>query len=704
MYMERLNLMNEGEESMGAVCRNRISIIVPVFNAEKHIERCLLSLIDQTYKDIEILVIDDGSQDNSLNIIKEYAEHHPKIRFFSQKNSGAGAARNLGLKNTSGEYIMFCDADDTIETQMCENMLDTMINQQVDVVMCNTRIHRSRLTAIPREGDSYEFSLKQGKYFANSSSLGDMNVYVWNKIFKKVLIDQFDIAFAEDCKRSEDVLFVHKYMSVVESAFALYEHLYNHYEVEGSLMYEFETESITLQDLLDKIYLLDIFYDFLRKNDIFDKNKKYFTSRFSKEMTYAWQCTGENWERTFLEMLGVLMGKTNIDDWGSTHFNLLAASLGNRQYERSARCLDELLISQGTCRNGNIAQKSIEPAFAENNVAIFLSSDNNYVPYLAVTLVSLIENSNPDFNYDMVILNEGITSRNKDILKNFVEKYPHCSLRFFSMGYYSSKYDIASFFISAHITTPSYYRIFAPLIFKNYNRIVYLDCDLIVNTDISELFSLPFKNKSILAAPDYCVCQPTYSPKYRQYAQETLKIKNLSRYFNAGVQVFNLQKIREKGYITEFLRMSKIKAVYHDQDILNSVLQDDSHLIAPEWNYQIHCKNNTDAYLSFYQPLKSIKILHFSSFEKPWQTLNNDFAEIWWAYARKSPFYEQIVCKTINSDVALVSNMEDLACLKRSFWYNRILSKITFGETQKRYATKKSLLRSRINAVQKQKN
>lgn len=679
---------------------NRISIIVPTFNVEKYIGRCLFSLVNQTYHDIEILVIDDGSHDNSLNIIREYAEYSPKIRFFSQENLGAGAARNLGLRNASGEYIMFCDADDTFEPQMCENMLNTMINQLVDIVMCNTCVHRQGVAVTSKEGEAYEFKLKQGKYFTDSPSLCDINVYIWNKIFKKTLLDQFDIFFAEDCKRSEDVLFIHQYMSVIDSAFALYEPLYNHYEVHGSLMYEFEIEHIDLKDLLDKIYLLNIFHDFLIKNGIFDKNKKYFISRFSQEMIYAWERTGEAWERPFLEKLGAFMEKVNLDDWSNAYFNFLAAALSNKQYERSVLCFDTLLRSLRLSRFSNIAQKSIEPAFTENNVAVFLSSDNNYVPYLSVTLASLIENSNKDFNYDLIILNEGITTSNKNILKNFVEKYPNFSLRFFSMSYYTRKYDIASFFTSKHIAAPAYYRIFASLIFKNYARIVYLDCDLIVNTDISELFSLPFEDKAILAVPDYCVCQPTYSPEYCKYARETLKIKDLSRYFNSGVQVYNLQKIREKEYMPEFLRMSKMKVEYHDQDILNTVLQYDSRLIAPEWNYQVHCKNLTDAYLSFYQPLKKIKILHFSSQEKPWQMPNIDFAENWWIYARKTPFYEQFFIRESSSEVVEIPSKECLYSLKKSFWYNRILSKITFGETKKRYAAKKSMLRNKIKALQ----
>lgn len=685
---------------MGAVSENRISIIVPSFNTEKYIGHCLVSLINQTYEDIEILVVDDGSQDNSLDIIREYATSCPKIRFFSQKNGGAGSARNLGLRNASGEYIMFCDSDDTFEPQMCKKMLDTIINQQVDLVMCNTRLHRKDVIQIPKEGDSHVFRCKHGKYLAGSSEINNINIYLWNKIFKKTLINQFDISFAEDCKRSEDVLFVHKYISVIKSVFALYEPLYNHHEVEGSLMYEFDTKHIKLNDLLDKIYLIELFYDFLVSNGLFYKNEKYFISRFSQEMTYAWERVAENWEQPFLERLGSFMGKVNIETWGNQYFDLLATCLVNKHYEKSALCFNELLISQGRKRIEHIPQESIEPAFVGNNVAVFFNCDNNFVPYLAVTLASIIENSNKDFNYDLIVLNEGMTVRNKNILRNFVEAHPNFSLRFFSMNYYSKQYDIGSFLTSRHISTPVYYRIFAPMIFKNYERIVYLDSDLIVNTDISKLFLRPIMDKAILAVPDYYVCQPLYSPKYCKYAKELLKIKDLSKYFNSGVLVYNLQKMREKEYMQEFLKMRNVKLEYHDQDILNSALQDDLHIIEPEWNYQVHCKNDDSSYLNFYQPLKKLNIVHFTSGEKPWLMPTIDFADVWWTYARKTPFYEMLFGKAFNSEVVRMPYAVDISHLKRSFWYNRILSKITLGETKKKYTAKKSMLRNKIRALQ----
>ena len=115
-----------------------ISIIIPNYNTEQYLPRCLNSLIGQTFKDIEIILIDDGSTDNSVKIMKEYAKQDNRIKVIEQPNSGPARARNQGLENATGKYLMFCDSDDWYEPNMCEIMYYTIENKKTDVVCCHT--------------------------------------------------------------------------------------------------------------------------------------------------------------------------------------------------------------------------------------------------------------------------------------------------------------------------------------------------------------------------------------------------------------------------------------------------------------------------------------------------------------------------------------------------------------------------------------
>ena len=113
---------------------------MPVYNAERFLPDTIASLLVQTHKNIEILCINDGSVDRSMEILNHFSQQDSRIRVFNQKNSGPAAARNLGLANATGEYLMFCDADDTYEPEMCEVMLRALIENDVDFAMCDANV------------------------------------------------------------------------------------------------------------------------------------------------------------------------------------------------------------------------------------------------------------------------------------------------------------------------------------------------------------------------------------------------------------------------------------------------------------------------------------------------------------------------------------------------------------------------------------
>lgn len=116
---------------------SKISIIVPVYNSSKYLNKCLDSIINQSYKNIEIICINDGSTDKSLDILNEYKKIDDRVCVYTIKNSGVSCARNYGIKKSSGKYIMFIDSDDYIELDMIDRMMGTLLDEKVDIVRCN---------------------------------------------------------------------------------------------------------------------------------------------------------------------------------------------------------------------------------------------------------------------------------------------------------------------------------------------------------------------------------------------------------------------------------------------------------------------------------------------------------------------------------------------------------------------------------------
>lgn len=262
-----------------------ISIIIPVYNAENYIEECLNSLTSQTYENIEILCTDDCSTDNSALIIEELMKKDSRIKLFKHKiNSGPATARNTGLDRASGEYIMFCDNDDTYKPTMCEKMLNAIINENVDIVTCRANVINADFDKPQVE---YVNSQPFGKYFLCNKIMPCVNVLLWNKIFKKSIIDKYEIRFPDGLS-SEDDVFCIEYLAVAKDYFGIYEELYNYKLRKSSYTYQLGRKNLGKKKY-DKIEVLKIIYYFLEKNNIIEKCLDFYRVVVAREITYLFE-------------------------------------------------------------------------------------------------------------------------------------------------------------------------------------------------------------------------------------------------------------------------------------------------------------------------------------------------------------------------------------------------------------------------------
>jgi len=171
-----------------------ISVLVPVFNVEKYLRRCIESILSQTYKDIELILVDDGSQDCSGIICDEYAKKDSRIKVIHQENGGLSIARNSGLDIAQGEYIGFVDSDDYIHKDMYQTLYDTLTKNDVDLAICNYINDDDNNTRLWKDYHPQLVDDIITPYEALKRSINDLNyVVVWNKLFKREIFD--DIRF-----------------------------------------------------------------------------------------------------------------------------------------------------------------------------------------------------------------------------------------------------------------------------------------------------------------------------------------------------------------------------------------------------------------------------------------------------------------------------------------------------------------------------
>lgn len=189
----------------------KFSIIVPIYNVEKYLSYCLESIIKQTVKDIEIICVNDGSTDNSLSILTEFAKIDDRIQIVNKANGGLSSARNIGLDVANGEYILFVDSDDMIKENTCDRLYMEMLQTNADVVVFGTEVfpwreadlHPWFKDVLRVDFRSYEGNCLKALFNENSSK-----PFVWNECYKREIIEQYNIRFDESLRYGEDMIFL----------------------------------------------------------------------------------------------------------------------------------------------------------------------------------------------------------------------------------------------------------------------------------------------------------------------------------------------------------------------------------------------------------------------------------------------------------------------------------------------------------------
>ncbi len=212
-----------------------ISVIIPIYNVEEYLEKCLKSILLQTYKNIEVILVNDGSTDSSLEICKKYSKIDNRIIIINKKNEGVSSARNNGLKIAKGDYVIFIDPDDSIN----ENMLQILYNNinkanDIDISICGfERIY-------PKHKKEKEVSNKKYKIIDKELLLKEMlgkenfQGYVWNKLYKKSIINKYQIRFNEKISVYEDFLFNSEYINKIHKGIYSNQKLYYYYQRNDS--------------------------------------------------------------------------------------------------------------------------------------------------------------------------------------------------------------------------------------------------------------------------------------------------------------------------------------------------------------------------------------------------------------------------------------------------------------------------------------
>lgn len=242
----------------------KVSVIVPVYNVEKYIRKCLDSLVNQTLEDMEIIVVNDGSKDASIDIVKEYVEKYNNIKLYEKENGGLSDARNYGLQFATGKYIAFLDSDDYVDVNLYKRMYEKSKKEDSDMVECNFYW-------------TYDKKNKKDigqKYKGQKEMFEKARVVAWNKLYKKEVLDNAKVQFPKGL-RYEDVEFFYKLIPHIENVSFVKEPLIYYVQRKQSIV---NTQNEKTKDIFTVLENVIAYY---KEHNLYEEYKEVI------EYTYA---------------------------------------------------------------------------------------------------------------------------------------------------------------------------------------------------------------------------------------------------------------------------------------------------------------------------------------------------------------------------------------------------------------------------------
>ena len=286
-------------------------------------------------------------------------------------------------------------------------------------------------------------------------------------------------------------------------------------------------------------------------------------------------------------------------------------------------------------------------------IPVVFAADDNYVPQLTTTVYSAMKNADPSYFYDVTVLQRNISWDKQERMRGFFKQFPNMNLRFTNVDRELAGYELST--NNAHISVETYYRFLIQKLLPFYDKVLYLDSDIIINGDIAKLYNIDLQGKLLGAVRDidFLGNLNVKHGKRMNYAKTVLKMQNPYDYFQAGVLVLNTKAMREHYTIEQWLAYaSNDDFIYNDQDVLNAHCEGNVLYLPWEWNVVHDCggrvdnlftQSPNDIYDAYMQSRSNPQIIHYAGYQKPWADPDCDYASIYWRYARETPFYERLI-------------------------------------------------------------
>lgn len=602
---------------MDEMMKYKVSVIVPVYNVERYLSACLTSLLDQTLPEIEIVCINDGSTDGSLEILKSFAGAHDNVKVISKENAGYGAALNDGIDAASGEYFGIVEPDDYVLPTMFERLYGIAKDNDLDLIKSDH---------YEFEGDSIEdkstyVPLTRNNWYygrvidpSESPRVFNLNMVTCTGIYKLDWVRQAGIRYNETPGASyQDNGFWHQSFYFAHKVFFLNEAFYCYRQDNAASSTNSKSKSLAGRTEYEYIYQI------LKNHP--EQYKAFIgihTYRKFNNYMYNYNRIEESARKDFLDVF----------------------SKDFQQFERAGEIDWSYFNSQQKIYLKQIIADPLAFYSKDCGLPVVFATDDAYAPYAGVAIQSLIDHADSSKLYSVNILHTHLSEDNSTGLLELARD--NVGINLIDVSALVSEWKIYS---TAHYSEAMFYRIAIPRLFSNRSKVLYLDCDILIYDDVSKLFEFDLGASVVGAVRNIC------NQSRSRYVETVLGVDD-DEYFNSGVILFNIE-----SFISNCIeqRCCDLLSAYRrldcpDQDILNLACMGLVTYLPIRWNVAWqHAIGPIQKYYDetilkqFSSALEDIGILHYTTAVKPWNTPQESLAGPFWLTAERTVFYEDIL-------------------------------------------------------------
>lgn len=638
----------------------KVSIIIPVHNTAEYLKRCLDSAVNQTLRDIEIICIDDASDDGSTEILQAYQRKDGRICLVRYEvNKTASQARKDGVERASGEYVMFMDSDDYLELNACEALYQRIESEKVEILQFGTFVEplpTVRQAAI----DSFNVFVLPCTWHLYGRDVFDAcfvtrkyRFNLWNKIYKASLCKEA-FSYVEDgaYPKAQDLYAYFMIAWFAQSYYGIKQKFYHYTYGSGVTGGARQSSLSTIKRCCTQAKVAEKLREFLFLHNAWSKYSVMWT-QLNNDLRN--ECLGL-WKRRIsdedcvaaLDVLAETWGINELHEWFCDTPPEILNDLMRRS--KGAHVFELPVFRDVTSLSSeNMLSEKEEldiPAEYERLIPVVMATDDNYACFVGLAIESIRAFASAGNFYKIYVLFNKLSVYHIQKLesikdKNLCVKCVNVSRLIDEKG--------AELVTRAHFTKEMYYRLLIPEILPFFDNVIYLDSDLLVNRDLGEM-PISFLGDNYLAAVRNYVGRATRIRLARDFDLRA------EEYFNTGVLIFNISAwLRDNLVQRCFDYLKKVdlgKLIYPDQDLLNVICRGKVFYMDETWNFYWNMLHGDPEYVKLCRTVSkrlvnNYSILHYASDKKPWNQPELDLSSVFWQAVEPSAFKMEILRKTM---------------------------------------------------------